>query len=277
VLTADERIVGHCASVPSVMWIGGEERIFARVALPLLAPEHRSRIEAEGAHERLAARVVESTFRPEGDLALQALVHEDDWRAMEHLFGLEIVRTVSLLKLELDGERDAWEPDAGLHPLTSFGEETRWLWDRCAGGFGASVVRDAALYRWRFGARAGRRYRSFGMRDGSGVLRGFAAYTSGAWLTRRSGVLVDWLVPPEEEETGAALLQAVRARAHADGVTSVMTTLVEWSPWFERFQRAGFAVHPSPLFLVARCAARRFDQLWLRDHWWLTLADTCLV
>ena len=70
---------------------------------------------------------------------------------------------------------------------------------------------------------------------------------------------------------------AVLARARIDGAAQVTTLLVEWSPWFESFQRWGFLVQDSGTFLYGRHFAKKFDMLWLRDHWWYTLADSVEV
>ena len=62
-----------------------------------------------------------------------------------------------------------------------------------------------------------------------------------------------------------------------DGMREVATRLPEWSPWFESFQRWGFLVVDRGCVQLARSAARRFDDLWLRGHWWCTPADSLLV
>ena len=207
------------------------------------------------------------------DFVQYALPSESEWQR-GRFAGFDIVRTMGLLALPLSADGPETSR-AGVAPLEHPDEQIRWLWDRCAGSFGAGAIRDADTFRWRFGD--GRASHAMGVRDEHGVLRGYAVVRNVAWFGAPCAVVLDWLVPPEEPEVGAQLLAAVRAQARADGVDRVVSFLVEWSPWFTSFQDAGFRVHPSPLFLVARSAARRFDHLWLRDHWWWTLADATVV
>ncbi len=268
-LLEDGRPLAWRAAPRRAVWMAGRERAFAE--LGDARPDAGLR-----AHDELWERAARAALgeRDEGDFVHYAFPDEGAWLRGARFEGFDIVRTLHALVLERPRAGDA---PAGVVELAAFDHQVRWLWERCAGAFGASAVRDAAHLAWRFEEGPGRSYRTFGVRDAAGVLRGFAAATRAPWLARRGATLVDWLVPPEEPEVGAALLRAVEAWAGAAGASSVTTALVEWSPWFERFQRSGFRVHPSPLFLVARSAARRFDHLWLRDHWWLTLADTTLV
>ena len=115
------------------------------------------------------------------------------------------------------------------------------------------------------------------MRDAEGVLRGYAVYKFGDWVLPNMGLVVDWLVPYDEPEVAELLLRAVQARAAADGAAVAATIFPEWAPWFAWIQERGFLVHPSHYFMVARNFERRYDMLWLRDHWWYQLADTDLV
>jgi hypothetical protein len=187
----------------------------------------------------------------------------------------EVVRTQCVLSREPgQGTR---ELPAGVELLGRFDHQARWLWDRCCVTFGASTIRDDAFLNWRFVERPEHEYRIFGVRDDEGVLRGYAVYRQGEWLEANAGLICDWLVPPDEPEVGELLLRAVLAQARDDGVATVTNLLVDWSPWFDAFQRWGFRVVDADTFVFGRHFARKFDMLWLRDHWWYTLADSVVV
>ncbi len=195
-----------------------------------------------------------------------------EWGLAKKLLDCEIVRTETLLVRAVDeGTREP--PPAAETPaiesIERFDHQARWLFDRCAGDFGASVIRDDAFLNWRFVDHPVVRYRILGVRDGQGILRGYAA------LGQTKGVLeiVDWLVPPQESAVGEALLEALLAVAQRSGVLSVRALQPDWAPWFDMFQRRGFRVLDSGRFVAARTFARRLDDLWLRDRWWYTGAD----
>lgn len=267
VLEREGRVVGACASAPSATWIEGEERVFARVAPPVLEPRGGAALAAAG--ERLAARVAE-TLAPGGDLVLHALVHEDDWRAAERGFGLEIVRTQSAHRFDLAEALSADAPGAppveALAPA-ALGPDVRWLWDRCADGLGASAIRDARFLAERLGGHGDTRL--LGVRDGAGVLRGYAALRPGA----PEATLDDWLVPPAEAAVGDALLVACARTARAAGARWLCAALPAWSAWCERFQERGALVVPTPWLVAARAQLSRHDTFWLRDTWWVQPLD----
>lgn len=262
------------ATYPLRVWIGGREARFVQVlpcedvAGPSAEPAH-----VEAAREAMRAHVA-AQGGVDGDWVHVAWPTDDAWRS--GVFGrFDIVRTQTWLGRE-PGEGAAAPPE-GIVRLERFDHEARWLWDRCAGGFGASTIRDEAFLNWRLFERPGRACRVLASRGPDGVLRGFAAVRESAFLGEPATVVVDWLVPTEEAEAGELLRQAVLAEARAAGSPLVAAMIVEWSPWFDAFQRWGFTVRPSGLFPIARSFVRRFDHLWLRDHWWTTPADTTLV
>jgi len=265
----DGEVRAWCAAPSRTVWMDGREVRFTELT-DVVAREGGGELAHGDAWRQAAA----ATLGAEEDLVQYAFPTECSWEAGERFDGFDIVRTQHVLVQPATAPAER-PPEVEI--VSAFDHTFRWLWERCAGAFGASVIRDDALLRWRFSRASGRDYRVLATRDGNGVPRGYAVYSPAPWWTPGGAVLVDWLVPPEEVEVGKLLLRALRAEAQADGRSSLATTLVEWSPWFESFQRSGYAVHPSPLFLVARSAARRFDHLWLRDHWWVTLADTTLV
>jgi hypothetical protein len=193
-----------------------------------------------------------------------------EWGLARALLGCEIVRTeTELVRAVGAGPRSV---PAGVEPLERFDHQARWLWDRCAGAFGASAIRDEAFLNWRL-AGAPSPPAILGVRDDAGILRGYLACAP-----RAGGLaLVDWLVPPEEPAVGELLLDALLARARETGASTVRALFPDWSPWFEAFQARGFRVLDRGTVLAARTSARKLDDLWLRDRWWYTGADFAVV
>lgn len=168
----------------------------------------------------------------------------------------------------------------GVEELTGerarLGSEADALYAACAPQWGVSVVRDAAFLNWRFVEQPFFRYRLFVLRSQHG-LRGFAAYRLGPELHPGLGLLMDLLVLPGDEAAAELLLAAAAAAARADGAAALAAALPEWSPWALFLQERGFLHHPSEHLLLVRGSLPRFDMLYLRDHWWRTLADTLVL
>jgi len=282
---AGEQVVAQYAALPTRVWIDGTERRFAQIVDSMVHPEHRG---AGRLFVRCARAFFEAYGSPERDLVHYGWPVERALKIGRRSLGYEVVRTQLFLVRELaggpplppeadpiDAARTVW--DEGVVEVDDPGEQLRWLYERCVGAFGASTVRDEAWFRWRFRERPGQRYRSLGVRDADGCLRGLCVLTDGEWPLPRTGVIVDWLVPPSEPEVAERLLRAACGALAERGARRAVALFPEWSPWFEQFQERGFLAHPSDYCAVARAFHPHFDSTWLRDHWWYQLSDTDLV
>ncbi len=267
----DERLVAHAAAVPSRVWTasGGAARFAEVVAAFELVP--RTGLRRDGPYLRVLTALFENHggVGDERELVYATWPSELEWRLAKQPLSYEVVRTQTMLVRGVEtGERAL---PAAVRELARFDHQARWLWDRCAGAFGASAIRDDAFLNWRFAEHPVHRYAVLGHFDLEGVLRGYAVVR-----LADEGMLslVDWLVPSEEMEVGEALLRGVLAHGRASDARAVQALLPDWSPWFDAFQRSGFLVVDSGRFLAARSFARKLDDFWLREHWWYTLADS---
>lgn len=267
-------VVAQYAALPITVWMAGKERTFAQIVDSMVHPDHRRGLKRPGLFVQTALPFFDAYGGKDKDWVHYGWPVENAWRIGKAFLKYEVVRTQTVLAREPD-------PDA-THPpeverLRRFDDQARWLYDRCAGDWGASAIRDDNFLNWRFVENPFHDYQLFGVRDGEGVLRGYAVYRFCDWKLPRMGVIVDWLVPPGEPEVGELLRRAIDARATADGAGTVALFLPEWSPWFERFQDWQFLVWPTDYYMVGRNFHPRFDMRWLRENWWYQLADSDLV
>jgi hypothetical protein len=271
-------IVAQYAALPERIWIGGEERVFAQIVDSMVHPAHRAGLKRPGLFVRTAEAFFEHFGGPDRDLVHFGWPIEEALRIGERFLRYEIVRTQLALAREVRGKAGAAvELPRGVEPIARFDHQARWLWDRCAGDFGACAIRDERFLNWRFVEHPRERYTALGARDADGILRGVAVIKVGRWILPNLCVIADWLVPPAERDVGDALLAAIDVRASEQGAQAVVTILPEWSPWFAHFQEQGFLAHPTDYALVARNFHRRYSMAWLREHWWVQLADSDLV
>jgi len=270
----DGQVVAQYAALPITVWMAGKEREFAQIVDSMVHPEHRRGLKRPGLFVQTALPFFEAYGGKDRDWVHYGWPVENAWRIGKRFLKYEVVRTQTVLAREPD---TAAERPAEVERLARFDEQARWLYDRCAGDWGASAIRDERFLNWRFVENPFHDYVLFGVRDAEGVLRGYAVYRFCDWKLPRMGVIVDWLVPPGEPEVGELLRRAIDHRATADGAGTVALFLPEWSPWFERFQDWGFFVWPTDYYMVGRNFHPRFDMRWLRENWWYQLADSDLV
>ena len=272
-LTGGE-VVAQYAAMPYRVWMAGAERRFAQIVDSMVHPEHRRGLKRPGLFVQTALPFFDAFGGKDRDWVHYGWPVENAWRIGKTFLKYEVVRTQTVVaRLPREGVRHP----AGVTRLRRFDHQARWLYDRCAGDWGASAIRDDAFLNWRFADNPFHDYTIYGVSDGEGVLRGYAVYRFTDWKAPRNGVIVDWLVPPGEPEVGELLRDALDARGAQDGASSLSILLPEWSPWFERFQDWGFFVWPSDYYMVGRNFHPRFDMRWLRENWWYQFADSDMV
>jgi len=264
-----EEVVSSYVAQPLRARAGGEDVFFSHVVDSMVHPDHRVGLKNPG----LFVRTAQAFFDRYGDMDA---VHygwpvERALRVGRRFLEYRVVREELALVRELGGTGD--ELPAGVVELETAGPEALALWERCAGGWEASAVRDADFLRWRFLEHPRRRYAVLAAPEGDGALAGLCVVGLDEALSEGARALVDWLVPSGSEDVSRLLEEAARARVRAAGGERIVASLPPWSADFAAFQERGWQVRPTPYSLCARCFDRRIDLDLLGRGWWLTLAD----
>ena len=201
------------------------------------------------------------------------------WRIGNRFLGYEMVEGTMVLFRELQAAGFTPAPatvgGVTVAEAEEFGAEVDGLWRRCAPELSFALVRDRAYLEWRYRDHPEHSYRIFKARDGEGRLRGLALYRRGDFIIPGAGLVVDWLVPGDEEEAAAALLGSLEQAALAEGCPVLAALFPSRSPWFLRFQRRGYLVRGTEYILGVVTFYRTAD--WLRERWYYTLGDSDLA
>lgn len=288
VAVQDGHVAAHYASQPNRVRVEGEQRIFGQILDSMVHPEHRQGLKRPGLFVETARRMLDATCGPDKDLVTYGWPNPDAWRMGKAFLQYELVRRQTILVRDLtrDPARNAapgaTELPESVELVESADERVDRLYERCAGEWGASTIRDAAWVNWRFFDCPRRDYELLVAHDADGEWAGYAAYRTSDWPIPHSGCVVDWLVPGDPEDlraraAGEALRDAVLARARTAGVDVLLGIFPEWSPWFQRFQEWGFLVRSTDYLMSGRNNHRRHDMAWLRDHWWYQPVELDLV
>ncbi len=269
------QVVAQYAALPCRVWIDGRESTFAQIVDSMVDPEHRAGLKRPGLFVRTAWPFFDEYGAPGRDVVHYGWPIEPAWRVGKTFLNYEVVRTQLFLARAADA--GPAEMPEGVERIERFDHSVRALYERCVPELGASTIRDPHFMNWRYVDNPYHEYVALGVPDGAGGWRGVAVHRHADWVERGMGVVVDWLVPSGDVEAGALLLEALVRRSRATGSSVTTMIMPEWSPWFERIQEQGFHVRPSGYFMVARNFERKYDMLWLRDHWWYQIGDTDLV
>jgi hypothetical protein len=268
----DGRVVAHIGGLRSRTWIDGAERTFTQVVDAFTLPESTAGL----ARGKLFVRTAEAYFArcDERDELTYGWPTPEHARLGARTLGYQRVRGEVLLATEL---RRGASRACSAERITSFDANARWLWERCASEWGASTIRDERWLSWRYLERPRSRYVLLGLRDANANLAALAVLAPPSFLGPEVWLVVDWLVPSGEQALGRELLECIETAAEDHGARGVATLLPAWSPWFQRFQEAGWRAHESRLELYCRGFARRLDALFLDRSWWFQLSDSDLV
>jgi hypothetical protein len=268
-------IAAQCAALPYRVRVDGRETSFTQGVDSMTHPEHRKGLRRPGLYVETAYPFFRQFGGHGADLLHYGWPVEAAWRIGRTFLGYEIVRTQVVHALEVaDGAR---EVPRGVERLKRFEPAVEALYLRCARAWGASTIRDARYLNWRFRERPGVDYHVFAARDGRGDLAGYAVYRRAERPFPGGALIMDWLVPEDEPELGAALSEACLAQARADGARALIAVFPEWTRWYERFQEWGFRLHTTQYLLIGIVQDPRYDTWWLREHWWVQLAELDVV
>ncbi len=266
-----EQVVGTYGAIPVRVDVGGEHVHFLHAIDSAIDPAHRAGLKRPGLFVELATKFYEACSQPDDHPLTYGIPTEEAWRIGRKLLDYELVRP---LPVHVFPPLAGHEVPAEVERIERFDEQALWLYHRIAAHHHVALERNPAYLNWRYGDHPRHRYHRFGLRDDDGVLRALAIFRTADLLQQRLCVLVDWMCPPEDEAYAEPLMRAVQAVAAAEGASAVVSSVPEWSFWFERFQRLGGMLHPSPWFCVVRVKHKRFGTWPLRDGWWFQLGDT---
>ncbi|MFT7464001.1 MAG: hypothetical protein ACI9EF_002350 [Pseudohongiellaceae bacterium] len=176
-------------------------------------------------------------------------------------------------------------PSPGTQPSTVSGSVTvraihRYdgdadaLWQQCRGDIGTGVRRDACYLNWRYADHPDVQYTLLEARDEhSNTLRGIAVFRGGGWDPTCLSVL-DWLVPNDDMETEATLLEHLDDAASALGKTWLVTWVTGSPDRFQRFQREHrFFAQLTPYQVSFKSWPSFARRRWLAEHWYQTMGD----
>ena len=270
VAEGDGAIVAQCAALPYRVHLDGREATITQGVDSMVHPEHRRGLRRPG----LFVATARPFFREFGGIGKDALHYgwpvEPAWRIGKTFLGYEIICTQTI-HFRAPGPGSEALP-SGTERLERFDDDVERLYDACRVDWGLSVVRDATYLNWRFVDNPRYDYRILAVRDAD-ELRGYAVFRTADSPRPDSGVLIDWLVRPDDLETATLLREAVLAQARADGAQAVVTVFPEWTPWFQRFQEWGWVVYASDYLLIGIIQNPKHDTWWLRKNWWYQLAE----
>ena len=270
------RALAHCGVRRGQVISDGAERIYGELVDAVCDPG------AEDGEELLrdtAQALLRATHGPDEDLVTYGWIDEAGWTLALNDLKFEVTRIQSVL--ERDPQEAPPAADVGLEvsPLVPAEEgaadEVAELYGRCRGAWESSSVRNAAFLRWRFLARPDMAPPTLlAVREpGGGTLRGYLAARTVDSPAPGTILVVDWLAADDDEAAGTALRDALLDLGRASGAPHVAVSFPEWSPWFARFQEAGFLVRGTGLRLATRKVHPRHETYWLRDAWWYQPAE----
>lgn len=273
---AEGVIVGHYGAQLSQVWAHGEELSFAQSCDTCTDPAVRRGLHRPGLFVRMA-QAYESTFAqpPHGQAVMYGLPIPEAYVVGARYIDYWMLRTQPVLVSRGGVGLPPVARGLQIDHVRGFTEEMDHWCGAWREHYPFAQVRDSAFLNWRFRDHPqGEYFVGIARTKDAGDFRGYAVYRRGFFLGREVGLVMDWFVPPDDEEAAANLLGWLAWRTGSeDGLHEIVFLCPPSSRWFGWFQGAGFEVETTSYVMIGRPFHRDLEPGDLRDHWYYTLAD----
>ena len=270
-----EGVIGSYAGIPVRIWSEGREQLAAQGVDLMVLPRWRRHGQRPGLFIHLGWKFHELYCgSTDGKVLFTYGWPIPAWRMGQRYLGYWNIRDWDFTFRELAPGSPRAAPEAlETLPVERFGTDVDALFERVKGSLGLALVRDARYLNWRYADRPDHDYVLFECRErATGQLRGVCVYTVGDFMRPGTGFLVDWLAPAEDQDATVSMVAALEQRAVGDGVEVLACIWNHVDPRFLQFQRLGFMVMGTQYFLVL--ASFKYDTLFYRDQWFMTMGDS---
>lgn len=275
----DGTVCAQFAGIPIRVLAGEKEVVLSHIVDSFTHPEHRRGLKRPGLFASVVHAFCDAILWPDQLPTFYGFPLPAPYRLGVKVLGYEVVRTVLQQWSMLDWPLPA---DEGGTPevteVARFDHEVRPLFDRCHEARFDQAIRDDVFLNWRYADHPSAAYR-FAVVRGDGGLRGLAVYRGASFSEVPQGLLMEWLVPPDDTAAARALIAWAREQARSDGLDRIGTLLAPIDPWWTRLPALGFRVVPTKYILVTGMLSRdrRFDEDRLRTRWRYTLGEADLA
>ncbi len=249
-------VVAFVGGVPMRVLCNGEERVAVLTVDHMTRMADRSGLKRLGLWTRLKQYWIGRYCGADRDFIGFGFPNDQNFRIGQHAVGYSLIRPINVLLHARLGELD--QPSRGITVafVDRCSDDAGDLWARCVGKPRIIPIRDRAYLDWRYAEHALVDYRFLEAREhGTGLLRGIAIVRSGG-IAEDALMLMDWLVPHDDEDAAIALLRACANDAIEQRMGAIVAWFPESTPEFEAFQDRGFRVRHTPL----KCAGRSWDR-----------------
>lgn len=275
----DGRIVAQFAGIPLRIWKEGRTQLFSQVVDSFAHEDFR-----RGKPSPFIRTALTWCDVFGGDAPDQLLVNFGPpapaaWKVGSTWLRYEMVREIDLLVRELDESPPL--PTCGaleVETCRRVDDAIEPLWARFRESSPATTLRDPAYLNWRFADKPGFTYEFLLARDVTdGAVRGLAVHGPGSFSGYEGQLLVDWMVPPDDEDAGQALFAELDRQARTRNRERIVALLQPHDVWFQTFQARAFHLRSTQYFMALRRSVESCTLDWLRRHWTYTLGDLDLV
>ena len=273
--TPDGRLVHHLSLLPQRALEDGQEVTWSLVVDAISDASLPRDLRRRSGFVALARALCEARGGPDADTLHYGLPPRSHYRVGRAELDFDAGRNQNLLTLQVEDAPAAASMDLRVDELPTFPEELDAFARVACEGRAAHVVRDARLLNWRHVAAPHGPASLCLVRDPDGALRGYGVHRSTELLGQRTGVLVDQLVRPGDDEALSVLVAWAAERSRTDTAAEgrLATLVSDTSPEWLALQRMGLRVRPTRRFLTARSYLKRHDLRWLYWNGHFTWGD----
>ena len=272
------RVVAHYGGVPMRVRAEGETFDFSQNCDCFADESARRGLKNPGVVLRLAQAYASTYARLGQDAVMYGVGTPEAYRLGVKYLDYWMLRTQPILYSDDARRLPDWDPTTHAVPVDRFDARCDVFANAMESRYRCVGRRDAAFLNWRFAEAPHATYGLVRARTGDrDDHRGHAVFRVCEYLRRKTCLIVDWFVPPDDDGAARSLLRRIAEGGAVAGCEGVAFLCPVSSYWFARFQDWGFRAEPSGYVACARPYDARLPSAYLRDHWWYTFADFDVV
>lgn len=275
---AGGEIFGLVAALHARAEAAGQAILVSQVVDVMVDPGTRRSLQRTGSFILLLARLIDAATREDGAALMFGLPNQDSDRVTQEVFGWQNIHRVTRVVRPLVGApiaRGSWRTRRryAVRPLEEFALVDA-LWARCRDTLPLATIRDATYLAWRYGRCPHVRYQAYLAWDRRRAAPAGLLVLRLGWEGQALAAIVDWLVPREEPEAGAALLARAEEAAAGAGLVEVAAWFPPGSPEQRWFLAQGYRAEATRYPLPTRTYAPQLPLAWVARHWYYTMGDS---
>lgn len=272
------RVISQFAGIPVKLKWGEKTCVFSQILDSMTDTEYRKGLKKPGVFAGTCYKFVDYYGRPDREIIMYGLPNPEAYRLGRRLLGYTHLSDVYNLSKDLKDLAPQEEiPGIQVEMKERFSDDLDDLWDWSKKDYSLAIIRDFTYLNWRYTlCPEVTYYIAEARRESDGKLLGVGVLRSD-FVGQNVAVIVDLLLPREQEDAGRAIARHCESLAQKGGVEKIQCLVPGYRWEHGLFTRMGYTPEKTQFVLVGRTYSSELPLDWVKKNWYYTLGDFDIV